>query len=150
MRLGTLLVVLVVGIALTLASASGTAWAATSWVVHETTGTGEAHAQALPAAPASPAATCAAPTTAKTVKVTWTAVTHATGYTIYDSTTSATGTYASIGTATTSPWTSGALTVGTNYWFEVVANIGSNWSSVKSSATSESTIDSASPYCVQP
>ena len=48
MRLGTLLVVLVVGITLTLASVSGTAWAATSWVVHETTGTGEARARTSP------------------------------------------------------------------------------------------------------
>ena len=150
MRLGTLLVVLVVGVALIVGSVSGTAWAATNWVVHQTVGTAEAHAQALPAAPASPAATCPAPTSAKTIKVTWTSVTHATGYTIYDSTTSATGTYASIGTATTSPWTSGTLTSGTNYWFEVIADIGSNWSSVKSSATGESTINAASPYCVQP
>ena len=97
-----------------------------------------------------PAATCAAPSSAKTVTLTWTAVTHATGNTIYASTTSATATDTSIGTVTTSPWTSGTLTSGTNYWFEVVANIGSNWSSGKSSVTSECTINSASPYCVQP
>jgi len=151
MRLGTLLVVLVVGAASSVLTASGAAWAATNWVVHLATGSkGEAHALTLPSAPGSPAASCAAPTTAKTITVTWSAVTHATGYTIYDSTTSATGSYSQIGTSTTSPWTSSTLTSGTNYWFEVVANIGSNWSSVKSSATGESTINSSSPYCAQP
>ncbi len=152
MRLGRLLVVLVVGTALSIACASGPAWAATNWVDHLATGSkGEAQAQALPAAPASPAAACAAPTTSKTIKVTWSAVAHATAYSVYESTTSATGTYSLVasGVATTS-WTSGTLTSGTNYWFEVVAVVGSNWSSSKSSATAESTINSSNPFCVQP
>jgi cellulose 1,4-beta-cellobiosidase len=87
----------------------------------------------------------------KTIKVSWTAVTHATTYTVYDSTTSATGTYSSVaaGVATTS-WTSGTLSSGTNYWFEVTASVGSNWTTAKSSATAESTINSTSPYCSQP
>ncbi len=151
MRLGALLVVLVAGVALNVLIASGGAWAATNWAVHLATASkGEARAQTLPSAPGSPAAGCAAPTTSGTIKVTWSAVTHATGYTIYDSTTSATGAYNQIGNSTTSPWTSSTLTSGTNYWFEVVATIGSNWSSAKSSATGESTINSSSPYCVQP
>ena len=59
MRLGRLLVVLVVGAALSTVWASGPAWAATNWVVHLASASkGEAHAQALPAAPASPAASC--------------------------------------------------------------------------------------------
>ena len=97
---------------------------------------GEAHAQALPSAPTGVTAACAAPTTSKTIKVSWTAVTHATTYSVYDSTTSATGTYSLIasGVATTS-WTSGTLTSGTHYWFEVTVNVGSNWASAKSTAT---------------
>jgi hypothetical protein len=87
----------------------------------------------------------------KTIKVSWTAVTHATTYTVYDSTTSATGTYNSIATGvTTTSWTSATLAASTNYWFEVTVSVGSNWTSVKSSATAESTINTFSPFCVQP
>jgi len=83
--------------------------------------------------------------------VSWTAVTHATSYSIYDATTSATGTYALMASGVTATnWTSAALTTSTNYWFEVVAIVGSNWSSVKSTASAESTIHSSSPFCVQP
>jgi hypothetical protein len=152
MRLGRLLVVLVVGTALSVVCASGTAWATTNWVVHLATGSsGEAHALTLPAAPASPAASCNSPVTTKTIKVTWSAVTHATTYLLYDSTTSATGTYSLIasGVAATS-WTSGSLTSGTRYWFEVVADVGSNWSSVKSAATGSSLINAVTPFCTQP
>ena len=35
----------------------------------------------------------------------------------------------------------GALTTG-NYWYEVVANIGTNWASAKSAATAQRTITS--------
>jgi len=128
------------------------AWAAGNWVVHAAAVTsGEAHAQALPSAPTGVSAACPAPTTSKTIKVSWTAVTHATTYSVYDSTTAATGPYTVIasGVATTS-WTSGTLTTGTNYWFEVTVNFGSNWTSAKSSATGESTINGANPFCIQP
>jgi hypothetical protein len=152
MRLGARRIVLVVWVALIVISASGTAGAATSWVVALGGGSnGEAHAQALPAAPGSPAASCNSPLTTKTIKVTWSAVARATTYSVYDSTTTATGTYSLVasGVATTS-WTSGTLVSSTNYWFEVLAKIGSNWSSVKSAPTGESTINAASPFCVQP
>ena len=128
------------------------AWAAGNWVVHLAAGSkGEAHAQTLPSAPTGVSAACAAPTTSKTIKVTWSAVTHATTYSVYDSTTTATGTYTLVasGVATTS-WTSGTLTTGTHYWFEVVTNVGSNWTSAKSAASAESTINGSNPFCIQP
>ena len=50
----------------------------------------------------------------------------------------------------TNSWTSATLAAAKNYWFEVTAAVGSNWTSAKSSATSESTINSVSPFCVQP
>jgi hypothetical protein len=126
--------------------------AASNWLVNVAASSkGESQASVLPVAPTGIAASCAAPTTSKTIKVTWNAVTHATTYSIYDSTTTAGGTYSLIasGVSTTS-WTSGALTSGTNYWFEVVAIVGSHWASVKSSASAESTINSTNPFCVQP
>jgi hypothetical protein len=128
------------------------ALAATTWVVHLAAGSsGEGHTRALPSAPTGVSAACNAPTTSNTIKVTWSAVTHATTYSVYDSTTSATGTYTLVASGvTTTSWTSSALTASTNYWFEVVVKVGTNWASVKSSATGESTINASSPFCVQP
>jgi hypothetical protein len=139
-------------IGLILASSTGAAWAATNWTVTlHTASSAEAYSQTVPSAPTGVTAACNAPTSTKTIKVSWTAVTHATTYTVYDSTTSAAGTYASVatGVATTS-WTSGTLTAGTHYWFEVTVSVGSNWTSAKSGATAESTINAILPFCVQP
>jgi cellulose 1,4-beta-cellobiosidase len=152
-RHGTLLVAAPIAlVGLLLASSTGAAWAATSWIVTlHTASSGEGHSQTVPSAPTGVTAACNAPTTSKTIQVSWTAVTHATTYTVYDSTTSSTGTYSSIATGvTTTSWTSGTLTAGTNYWFEVTVSVGSNWASAKSTATGESTINSLSPFCVQP
>jgi hypothetical protein len=145
------LVILIVAVAICLGTVNA-AWAAGNWVVHLVAGSkGEAHAQALPVAPTGVSDSCAAPVTSKTIKVTWSAVTHATAYTVYDSTTSAGGTYAQIASGvTTLSWTSGSLTSGTHYWFEVVAVIGSNWTSPKSAATAQSTINALTPFCTQP
>lgn len=126
---------------------AGTSWAS-SWVVKVAPGgSGEATALGAPAAPSGVAAACTS-STMKTVNVTWSAVTHATSYSLYQSTTSASGTYsvAASGVAGTS-WTSSKLASG-NYWFEVAAFVGTNWLSVKSSATGESTISGSG--CVQP
>ena len=72
--------------------------------------------------------------------MTWAAITHATGYGVYQSTTTATGTYTLQTTVTTLTWTSAALATG-SYWYEVVTNIGTNWASAKSAATAERTIE---------
>lgn len=149
MRRGPLLVVVAIACALSVFATSGTAWAATNWLVHvATTTSGESHAQALPAAPTTATATCAAPTTSKTVTVTWSAVAHATAYAVYESTTTATGTYSVVasGVASTT-WTSGTLTAGTHYWFEVLADVGTNWAGARSAATAERTINSSNPFC---
>lgn len=105
-------------------------------------GSGEAKAQALPAAP-TPSSACASPASGKKVTVTWPAVAHATGYAIYQSNTTATGTYTLQTTATTVTWTSAALASG-NYWYEVVTDIGTNWASAsKSAPTAQRTISSS-------
>ncbi len=144
MQRGALLVVVLFGLALSMLATSGAAWAGTNWVVHvTTTNSGEARAQTLPAAPASPTSACTSPASAKTVKVSWSAVTHATAYAVYESTTTASGTYtlATSGVTATS-WTTGVLSTG-NYWFEVLADVGTNWASAKSAATAERTISSS-------
>ncbi len=128
--------------ALSLLASSGSAWGTPNWIVHvATTGSGEAKAQALPAAP-TPTSSCAAPATGKKVTVAWAAVTHATGYAIYQSNTTATGTYTLQTTVTALTWTSAALATG-NYWYEVVTDIGTNWASAKSAATAQRTISSS-------
>jgi cellulose 1,4-beta-cellobiosidase len=129
----------------------GVASGTSGWiVVLQTSSAGEGHAQALPSAPASVAASCSSPTTSQTIKVTWGSVTHATTYTVYDSTTSATGGFSSVATGvTTTSWTSETLSTG-NYWFKVGASVGTHWSSAKSAASSESTINTANPFCQQP
>lgn len=152
MRLATRLVVLLLTVAACVLSATSPAWAATNWLVHvASTNAGQARANALPSAPGSISAACAAPTTSKTITVSWSAVTHASTYSVYESTTSATGTYTlAMSGVTSTSWTSGTLTASTNYWFEVVATVGSNWASAKSSASAESTIHSSNPFCAQP
>jgi hypothetical protein len=136
-----LLVVVGILTALSVGVSSGTAWAAANWTVALKTGSsGEAKAQALPAVPVATSA-CASPASLREVTVTWPAITHATNYGVYQSTTSATGTYTLTATVTTATWTSAALAAG-HYWYEVVANIGSNWASAKSAATTQRTTTS--------
>jgi hypothetical protein len=130
-----------------LAAAGSTAWASSWQILLKAGSTGESRAQAVPAAPTGITAACTS-SGARTVKVTWTAVAKATSYTVYDATTSATGVYSSTATGVTgASWTSATLTAG-NYWFEVVAFTGTNWSSVKSTASAESTTSSSG--CAQP
>jgi hypothetical protein len=142
MRRGALLAAAGVLSTLSLLVSSGPAWATANWTVGlRTGGSGEAHAQALPVAPTATSA-CATPTSGKKVTVSWTAITHATGYAIYQSTTTATGTYTLQATVTTTTWTSAALATG-SYWYEVVTDIGTNWASAKSTATAQRTISSS-------
>ncbi len=125
--------------------------AATAWLVRLAVGSsGQAKAQAIPAAPAGLTASCPAPTTSKTVKLVWTAVTHATSYTVYQSTTSATAGFTSVATGVaTATWTSGTLAAAI-YWYKVTVTMGSNWVSAQSTATSQATIHATSLFCTQP
>jgi hypothetical protein len=142
MRRGAPLVVAALAAVLSLLASAGTAWAAGNWTVSvAASSSGEAKAQALPAAPVATSA-CAAPATGKKVTVTWAAITHASGYGVYQATAAATGPYTLQATVTTLTWTSAALTTTGNYWYEVVANIGS-WASANSAATAKRTISSS-------
>lgn len=111
-----------------------------AWVIGSSgTRTGEAKAAAVPSAPTGVAAACTS-ALATTVKVTWTAVTHAANYKIWQSTTSSTSGFTVVATGVTgTTWTSGTLANG-NYWFEVSALVGSNWTSSNSAASGKRTI----------
>ena len=115
------------------------ATAAGSWHPALATGShGEAHSQAGPSAPANPAAVCSG--SGLTVKVTWSAVTHASSYTVYQSTAASSGPYSAVASGVSgTSWTSGALTAG-DYWYEVTATVGTAWTSAKSTATAQRTI----------
>lgn len=110
-----------------------------SWAIAANGRAGEATAAAAPSAPTGVTATCTTPT-GKTVDVTWTAVTHASTYKLWESTTSSTSGFTVIATGVTgTAWISGALAAG-KYWFEVSALVGTNWTSPNSSASAKRTI----------
>lgn len=129
------------------ALAAGPAFAST-WVSHLAAGSsGESHATALPAAPTGVAAACQSAIGSKII-VSWNAVSNATAYTVSDSTTSATSGYSVAASGLTgTSWTSGSLGNG-NYWFEVTASVGTNWTSPNSAASGETTLGLLS--CQQP
>jgi hypothetical protein len=126
-------------VAFAVQSAGSPAFAAT-WTTGLASGSsGESQGQAAPAAPANPTATCTSGLS-NTVNLTWSAVTHATTYTVYDSTTSASTGYAVLTSGvTTTSYTTGALS-SASYWFEIAAYVGTNWVSANSAATAKRTI----------
>jgi len=130
-----LLLAVVTGCLASAAIASASTWVPTLASASH----GEANAQAQPSAPTGVSAACTSPTL-KTIKVTWSAVTHATSYSIYKSTTSATSGYSLAASGVTgTAWTSATLSNAT-YWFEVGVSIGTNWVSPNSTATASHTI----------
>jgi hypothetical protein len=117
--------------------------AAVHWVTTLAAGS-TARAKATgPAAPTGVTATCVSAST-DVVTVTWTAASHATGYTVYESKTS--GSYTSVASVTTLSWTSGALTKA-KYKFEITSSIGTKWSSAKSAASAARTITTSPKKC---
>jgi hypothetical protein len=92
-------------------------------------------------------ATCTAPLTDRSITVTWNAVSDATSYVVYESTTSATGGFSAVATdLTATSWTSGTLKKET-YWYAVAVVVGSStWISPMSAATAARTI-ATTPRC---
>ncbi|MGD0743333.1 MAG: hypothetical protein ABSA31_08640 [Acidimicrobiales bacterium] len=125
----------------------------TAWSVALRAGSGGEAASIAASPPSGVAAACVS-SGGKTISVSWTAPnTHVSSYTVYQatSTTGTPGTYSSVATGQTGlSWTTGTLTTGRNYWYEVVSAYSSSWTSAKSAATGETTISSSSPQCRQP
>ncbi|MGC9960766.1 MAG: hypothetical protein ABSE47_02550 [Acidimicrobiales bacterium] len=123
---------------------------ASTWALTVRAGSaGEAKGQAGPAAPAGTAASCVS-STQRLVTVTWGSVAHASSYTVYDSTTSSSGGYTVIAAGVSGlTWTSGSLSAA-NYWFGVVAYVGTRWVSAQSAASVETTISTSGKACTQP
>jgi hypothetical protein len=125
-----------------LVSVPGAAWAS-SWVIPLNVGSrGDAQGHTLPPAPSGVAAACSS-SSGKTIKVTWNSVTHASSYSIYQSTVSgASGFSLAASGVTGTSWTSGTLSNAT-YWFEVAAKIGTNWAGPNSTATASHAVISS-------
>jgi hypothetical protein len=142
---------LAVVVALALSVTQEPSTAASNWTlsVHGTS-SGESRSKSLPSAPGSATASCTS-VISNTIKVTWSAVTGASSYTVYEATSAASGPYSSAATGVTSTsWTSPGLSTG-DYWFEVAAYEGANWASANSSATAESTVTGPPiTACLQP
>lgn len=117
--------------------------ASAGWTVTLRSGShAQAGSQHLPSPPGSVASACVSSSKAE-VTVTWEGVAGAT-YTVYQSTTSATSGYAAVAAGlTTTSWTSGTLSSG-DYWYELVATLGSKWASPDSAATAERVIGNRS------
>jgi fibronectin type 3 domain-containing protein len=136
----------VIGACLAAAVGNVPAHAATAWRVTGT-GSSQAHAQSW-TAPSNVTATCANALLSATITVNWNTVTHASSYSVYESTTSATSGYSLIASGiTTTSCTSGALTSGRTYWHEVVAVVGNAWQSPTSAATTGRKINTLPPFC---
>lgn len=98
--------------------------------------------------PGTVTAACTSPLTDRTITVTWSEVSHATSYVVYESTTSATAGFSAVATdVTATTWTTATLKKAT-YWYAVAAVVGSSaWLSPMSSATAPRTIG-GTPRCL--
>jgi hypothetical protein len=133
-RYRRLIAVAAVGLALGCAGAALGAWT----VALNAGSTAEGQSPAKPPAPATPTAACS---TGTKVTVSWTALTGAKNYTVYDGP-SATGPWTSLSTVTTTSFTTASLTPAGTYYFAVVMTTNdANWpSSAQSTASAPRTI----------
>jgi hypothetical protein len=126
--------------------------AGTNWSVGLKSGSGGEAASLTAAPPPTGVAAACVSTTGYTIKVSWTAPAHASSYNVLVSTTSGSGGFGAAPSGTglkTTTFTSATLGAG-NYWYEVAAVDGSNWTSSDVVASSETTISTSSPHCKQP
>jgi hypothetical protein len=113
------------------------ALAATNWLVgRDGTNGGAGRAEPLPAAPGGVNAACVS-LLGWSIKVTWNSVPHASSYTIYRSTSSASSGFAVYETVDggTNSYTDANFSVLTSYWYRVTATVGTNWTGPQSAST---------------
>ncbi|MGH9076030.1 MAG: hypothetical protein ACRDY0_00990 [Acidimicrobiales bacterium] len=106
---------------------------ASTWTVGLVAGSsGQSQAIAFPA-PTGVVASCGG--LLGPINLKWNAVTHATSYTVDESSTSATSGYGFAAMVTTTSWSTGGHLGFGSYWFEVIANVGTHWASPASAAS---------------
>lgn len=112
---------------------------ASTWSISTAAARGKSLAAAGPVSP-SPSSACATSTTAK---VSWTAVSHAASYVVYQATSSS-GSFTLVAAAVTgTSWTSGTLPSGSTYYWKVTTKVSTNWVSGQSTATAGRAISSS-------
>ena len=126
----------ILGVTLGLTILGGPVWGST-WVVALSVGSHAESHSLTPLAP-TPSAACIAGG-GKKIVVRWGAIAHATSYTVYQSTTSATTGYTSVNMTATLTYTTGNLQNHT-YWYEVSETMSTHWISANSSATASHVI----------
>jgi hypothetical protein len=111
--------------------------ASTAWPVSVGSSGGEAQSLGLPGTPTGVGATCAGTVLNPKAVVSWSAVSLATSYTVYQSTTSSTSGFSAVASGVVGlTWTSGNLGTG-SYWYRVAAAIGTNWAGSQSSSSQQ-------------
>ena len=123
---------------------------ASNWLNHLAAASkGQARAQTVPTAPTGMTASCPVPTTA-VIKLAWTAVKHATTYSVYQSTTSATSGFVEVKAGLTTPtWTTAILSAAM-YWYKATVIFGNNWASLQSTVANRATIHTTGTICKMP
>jgi cellulose 1,4-beta-cellobiosidase len=115
---------------------SGSAYASNWSVSSAANSHGLSEASAAPATSSSVTASCES--THGPAALSWSAVSKATTYVVFQSTSSSSGPYTQIASGITSTaYQTGSLSSSTNYWYEVEAQIGTYWVSAKSAASTE-------------
>jgi hypothetical protein len=126
-------------------SVAGVAYAS-NWTLSLRSGSSaEAHAQGLPAAPTAVTSACTTPASNKQITVTWGSVSNATDFEVWQSFNSAS--YTSVGTLTATAWASGTGLAAGTYSYEVETEVGTNWTSSRSSPTATMTIKNGVKGC---
>ena len=124
------------GVILGLTILGGPVWASTLWLALVNSGS---HSQALSLTPLPPTPSASCVAGQKKITVSWGAIAHATTYSVYQSTTSASTGYTLANTTATLSFTTGNLANHT-YWYEVATTMSTHWISVNSSATASHVI----------
>jgi hypothetical protein len=126
-------------------SVAGVAYAS-NWTVALRAGSSAgAQAQALPAAPTAVTSACTTPASSKQITVTWSSVSRATEFELWQSFNS--GSYSSVSTLTGTAWTSSTGLAAGTYSYEVETQVGTNWVSGLSGPTATRTIKNGAKGC---
>jgi len=132
--------IVVLTAAITASLHAGPAAASTAWSVPLHAGShAQAKAENAPAAPTGVTANCQGVLLNGNVVVSWTAVSHAAAYQVYDATSSG-GTYSPIGATTTTTTATVAPGILGQFFFKVQAIGGTHWAGALSAAAGPRTI----------
>ncbi len=135
----------ILSLALLSLSVAGVAYASNWTVALRASSSAGAQAQALPAPPTAVTSACTAPASNQQITVTWTSVSNATEFEVWQSFNS--GSYSSVATLTGTAWTSSTGLAAGTYSYEVSGQVGTNWVGGLSGPTATRTIKNGAKGC---